>query len=468
MRIKRRVAAGFCAVALMAALVAFPLRARAAAALPVIGYAATITAFLVACGIYPFENENGENFGEWGARKLTDLWNTYITEVYPQSEGAQLISDVKSFYANGGYMVMAADTWSRLREFAGWIVQKYSMADNQLDVRVGKSKIGLCLLPVFSGSPSRAQLVAHGLRPHLSEDIFVGASISDVYCYLVSGSEYYTLEFVSKEPFTCYILASYVKQYSPNHPREYISDGHYFSYYETYQLFAVYNTPADYLASFSGDIPIFPSSGGLGIALSRLFELSDVIFEGIMADTSVVQLLDELPEGVEMGGLAVAGAGAGADALEDVIASGVMERQKPTVRSVEVQIGEGTEVDTGTGAVAEETPSVITVTPSSVPLSVSDYSIPGLSGLFPFSIPWDIMRIWQALDAEPRFPLQDFSVTLDIPLLFGEHPPSVTFDLQSMPQVRQKVEDVAGIVRWCLYLVACIGFLVFVGGFIKF
>ena len=78
------------------------------------------------------------------------------------------------------------------------------------------------------------------------------------------------------------------------------------------------------------------------------------------------------------------------------------------------------------------------------------------------------MRIWQALGAEPRFPLQDFSLALDVPLLFGESPPVVRFDLASYPEaVSAKMDEVAGVVRYSLLLVACVGFLIFISQFIK-
>ena len=61
-------------------------------------------------------------------------------------------------------MVMAADTWARLREFAGWIVQKYSMSDNQSDIRVGEIDNGLFPVPSAPSHPSQVQVSASGLR----------------------------------------------------------------------------------------------------------------------------------------------------------------------------------------------------------------------------------------------------------------------------------------------------------------
>ncbi|MBQ6420476.1 MAG: hypothetical protein IJK02_05315, partial [Clostridia bacterium] len=215
------------------------------------------------------------------------------------------------------------------------------------------------------------------------------------------------------------------------------------------------------------DFPVYASAKAAIAAYAQA--LGNPTLKGVMADTSVVDLLGELPEGAEMGGLAVAGAGAGVDALEDVIESGVMERQKPAVRPVEVEIGEGAEVDADAGTVTEETPSVITITPESVPLSVSDYAVPGLHTLFPFSVPWDIARVWQALDAEPRWFLEDVVLTFPAPELWGGEPLVVTFRMEDMPQqLRDAVQGLAATVRAFLLIIACIGFLVFAVGFIKF
>lgn len=411
--IKRRVAAGLCAVALMAALVAFPLRARAMApALPAIGYATTIAAFLAACGIYPFQTETGESFGEWGARQLTELWDIYVTEVYPTSEAAQAINDVKSFYTSGGYMVMAADTWSRLRSFAGWIVSRFSVQSGRTDLELGESSLsGFAAFPAVVDFPlsTGAEIVSNGIK--------VGYSV------LNSVDVYYAV-YGSSEVYFCYYLEHYYRPSGPHLDGDYyfplVLSKAAFPFQKAYSSLKF--APPEYEAdspSYNGDIywstrgyPIKTSTliSGVPLYASRSAALAAFAgvtptLAGITADTgATIAIPDALPEGAEFGGLQVAGLGAGAtaQALEDVIEGGVMERQQPVVRPVEVEIGAGTDVDTETG---EVTGNAIVITPDSVVLSSSDFTLPrAISTVFPFSVPWDIMRVYQALDAEPAFP----------------------------------------------------------------
>lgn len=467
----------------MGALVGFPVRARAAApALPIIGYAATIAAFLAACGIYPFQDEHGQSFGEWGARKLTELWDTYINEVYPTSEAAQVISDVKSFYSNGGYMVMARDTWSRLRGFAGWITDKFGLASNQTDVALGvyESYPSIpCVLAsefsAMSNSDRRAYIRDNGL--------FLGWFKSD-YSYRVWALAYGTDEPVyaaicrvgtfgdgtpNYRPFFFSLSSARVlSAYDPNPNAGLYRDEGLANYGLTWGGITVYR----WELSASPVISTIP--GWVGFYESQREAVNDIYgtpptLAGTMADTGLISVPAELPESAEFGGLAVVGAGATAETLEDVIEQGVMERQRPVVRPVDVEIGVGIEVDAGTGTVAAELPDTIIITPDSVPLSLSDYSIPGLSELFPFSVPWDIMRIWQALDAEPRWFLEDYVLTWDIPELWGDAPLVVTFRMEDMPQqVQDAVQGLARTVRAFLLILACIGFLIFAVSFIKF
>lgn len=449
----------------MAALVGFPMRARAAApALPIIGYAATIAAFLAACGIYPFQDEHGQSFGEWGARKLTELWDTYITEIYPTSEAAQVISDVKSFYVNGGYITMARDTWDKLRSFAGWMQRKYALAANEVDVRIGESSYILLEVPTdsyilvtprISGSSSWSSGETKYRAKANNAGVFVGYYKSgNNFCGLMLSSNSFTWNYGWSNGYN-----------SGSNAGSSVAPG--YAYYYAYPTESKGESLKTIGSWYNPDIPWFDSKD----ALIDAFTGGNVNYTGIVADTGAVSVPDELPEGAEMGGLAVAGAGATAETLRDVIEQGVMERQRPIVKPVTVEIGEGTQVDAGTGTVAAELPDTITITPDSVPvpLSVSDYAVPGLSELFPFSVPWDIARVWQALDAEPRWFLEDYVLTWDIPELWGGAPLVVTFRMEDMPQqVQDAVQGLARTVRAFLLIIACIGFLIFAAGFIKF
>lgn len=396
--IKRRAVAGVCAVLLVLTLVAYPVRARAAStALAAVGVGVTVAAFLMACGVYPYAE--GESFAEWAAQDLEALWQQFT-----QAHATQVTySSIKAFVL-GGVLCYPRVTWDALRDFVAWIRDTFSLADDMADVAIGEYS-GAISLPVMLG-PSYSALSSGGYyagyqlsggQPYYG-DLHMAASRDGVYLAyvprLAAGGSNYLVYAISLNPFTDYTSYSsrsnYVSShYSANYGLTY--NGAVVHSYEHEEM-RVNQAPSDALivAAVRDAFPIV--FGGASE------------FSGIMADTGALSVPAALPEGAEFGGLQVAELGATAtpQALEDAIEAGVMERQQPVVRPLEVEIEAGIEVNTDTGAVTQN-PAIITS--DSVALSPSDFTLPrAISTVFPFSVPWDILRVYQALDAEPAFP----------------------------------------------------------------
>ena len=488
--LRRRLSAGLCAVVLMAALVAYPLRARAmvSATLAAVGGATVIAATLAACGIYPYASAGEGSFGEWGARALTDLLQKY-NEAHVES--AIRMEQVRA-YVVGRTLAVGREVWEKLRDFAQWLRDTYALTDNQTEVGLGEYVGGYPSLPVVASSLDSSgfqrefqtkamQLVKAGSGSQ-QWGLFGAASSSDVkFCFYDpwGNGEYSTIAFSTVKDTVIYIYRgsslTYWDSNSFTHStlsNEIFVDGTYY-YYGS----AGYWTKSNL---FVNGIQCL-GTGHDYSAFARSIYGMPKTFEGVTADTATVSVPAALPaeDDSEFVGLSVyPGTVSGVtdtpatsmtpQAVEEIIQQGVMSRERPVVRPVEIEVEAGTTVDTETGEVATESAESIVISPTTIPLQASDYAIPSLSSVFPFSIPWDIMRIWQALDAEPRFPLQDFSLTLDVPWLFGDAPPIVRFGLDAFPEtVAVKMDEVAGVVRYSLLLVACVGFLIFISQFIK-
>ena len=152
--------------------------------------------------------------------------------------------------------------------------------------------------------------------------------------------------------------------------------------------------------------------------------------------------------------------------VEQIIQQGVMLREKPVVRPVEVTVATGTDVDTETGAVTGEdtgvTIDVDTLEEQYIP-AVSELSVPQafldsiavtMQSKFPFCLPFDAMRILQAFAKEPETPV--FSLSVHDPFTGADY----IFVVDLSPW-----DDVAAMVR---QLEAIAFFVVFFLNFDKF
>lgn len=487
----KRLCALALALVLLVGAATVPARATAGVLATVAG-AAVVSAWLMACGIYPYVTQDGQSFGEWGAGELRDLWNSYIdsfVDGQAPSGATKETFDKISGFVTGKTIAIAKGAWSGLRAFTNWIINKFSVTDNQTGVQLSSYS-----LPGIDGVYRMRQLPT-GISSVAKEDVVLYGSASVQHSngyawYLCAGSGYDIYTFcnvsgstivetnISTYAGALYYAVSYNAStgvYDNSSFRSVRIASHY-SFVDGIYTYSGYRTLTNYSSSsWSVGYPQSVSGNFNDIAKPYSKRVitdtgQEVVSSAVIADTTTVSVPAELPETATYGGLTIPDAISGtAPAITDVIEQGVTEREKPIVRPTVVEIAEGIEVDAETGEIISDKPVV--VDESSIPLEVAAYQAPlsGLSSLFPFSIPWDIVRIFQALDAEPRFPLQDFSLTLDVPWLWGDAPPTVSFSLDSFPaKVQQTMDDVAAIVRAFLLIIACIGFLVFISQFLKF
>lgn len=430
MSVSRRVGAFLCALALILHLAFVPLRARAfAGVLPAVAAGTVVTAFLMASGIYPYEEQ--KEFAEYVSDNLSSLWSQYLdwrteNSMNPPVTGNELSS--LTGYLTQGVVAISRNVWNTLSEFTSWIVSHFSVTDNQTGVELGASVRDSFILPVFASTPTAEELQVSGfsMRDVNGRLMYLGVSASASGAVVARYSGNLCLvgpySFFNARPLYYWVvgtnslnsnsswvipsgyhvsLVDFITGVSPINfsPLEFSSRAALLDYFETY---------------FSDGVPSPP-------------------FSGITADMTTVSPPATLPADTPWRGLAVEGAGTAptVGAVEQVIQSGVTEREKPEVKVIEVELGANTDVDTETGAVTE---NPVVVTPESVVPAVSELIAPdsfvgmavnALQTKFPFCLPFDVVRILQAFVVPPDAPVisltfhdpftdEDYSVTVDL------------------------------------------------------
>lgn len=466
----RRLVCGLLACLLVLHLAFFPVRAKAtlaAGALTAVGFAVTVTAFLNLAGIYPFNPDTGEGltFPEWTDDALMKLVNLYNMA----HASAPLTQQTIKSYALGATIAIANEGWNRLRDFVSWIKETYAPADNQFDVVLGTVQSSALALPYYSSMPSASDLVATGFRAPCYSAQYWGTNLKfdnypvgvvactmsasgNAYLYFCSGTQSAGRDFgllstngsnFRQVGFPNTMTASdgtvlYVNNYVYTQADS--------SYIGTWQNLGIPYFPrtgengsmADYFASFIGQ-------SSVGQTLS-----------GIKADTAIVTtpaapVADSEFTGIQVGGL---GQGVTVDALEDVVESGVQNREQPTVRQVEVEIQVGTEVDSETGEVTE---NPVVVTPESVIPAVSEFFVPQefvdtmlttIRTKFPFCIPFHVLEIVSAFVVAPSAPV----ISLTFHDNFSDSDYTISVDLSPW-------DEVAAVVRQFETMLLLVGFL---------
>lgn len=362
--VARRAGAFFCSLLLLVTIALFPVRARAtlAGALTAVGFAVTVTAFLNLAGIYPFNPDTGEGltFPEWtddALQKLIDLYN--VAHV-----SAPLTQQTVKGYALGVTIAVANEGWNRLRDFVDWIKSEYAPADNVEGVQLGVvSEAGLAVPFVsapysFTETQGYDYIVANGMYVCQSRfnnnypvysafllafDNFSNASVF----YVRDSSGMIHVMVLSLSDFSSKVRGSYLagarkSVLSTSSSLSHITiDG---------AVYDVYGYTSYVYSVIDGSVP-----GGQIVydskfqALRAFFGLggSHGTFSGITADTATVTTPAAPAADSDFTGMQVAGLGQGAtvETLENVIESGVQNREQPTVRQVEVEVQAGTEVD---------------------------------------------------------------------------------------------------------------------------
>lgn len=456
----RRVAAGFCAAALVAALVLYPARARAAATavaagLTAVGFGVTVCAFLNAAGIYPFQDSSA-TFNAWTEGDLSELINQYNATnpdilITPQTIKA---------YLSGATICVVHNAWVGLRGFALWLRDTFALQDNQEGVQLGASQDSYVLLPIFSSMPNKSTFLSDSALLLDSPPHRYGASVLARACIFgrynsILGRMVYGAFVVSTVSGIIYSTTDDSYTISSGQTRNSISvDGVTYYYYigsSGYTLTDFYAPVYEYPGLSERD-----SCSSAYEEMVRYMYGDSTLSSGVYVDTTSVSVPDALPEDAQFGGLRVAGAsGLGVEAVEDIIEGGVIERQQPTVRSVEVTVAEGTEIDVETGAISgtggvviDEAEIVPAASVFAIPASlVSDFTY-ALQHKFPLCIPFDALRIVQAFVKTPSAP--EIRLTFTDPFSGTE----CNFVVSLSPW-----DDVAAVIRELQSLLLLVGFM---------
>lgn len=445
-RLGKRIPVVIVSLVLLLHFAVYPVaRARAAAVLPAVGAAITVAAFLNAFGIFPY-NAGDTTFGEWGAQNLADLWEQYVVDTGIQTTA---FNAIKAFVI-GNVLAYPKVTWQSLREFVQWIVDKFSVTDNQSGIILGSSD-SLYKMPFNTA----VAVAGYGNTLHRLF-VTVNSASDDVY-----GAWIYS------EPAFRFFLFS-----TSSFSASFFSDVSYFDgVYNGINYKYAYSSGSGSVVSVTHDsslassvrlvpldIPIFDSSYTFEDVVSVfLSSISDSPV--VVADTSTVSVPGELNPDSVFAGLRVSGLPAQTtiDAVEDAIEQGVQVRAQPVVELTEVELGEGTVVDTETGAItqnpgaviegeiAETVPGVDAFTP---PQSFIDTMINAVRTKFPFCIPFQIFEIIEAFVVPPSAPV--ISLTFHDPFTDADY--AVSVDLSPW-------DEVAAVVRQFETMILLVTFL---------
>lgn len=440
----KRVLAFLCTFLLVLDLALFPIRTHAAmsTALTAVGAAVTVSAFLAACGVYPYL-DGEQTFGEWGAQKLTTLWEEYIRGFQggqaPSGATLETFSTIKSFVVNGTLAITKA-TWDVLRGFAIWIVSNFQLTDNQTGLALTVGDNGYVTLPTVPEGATWDVVVERGfpIQLRVSDDsnywCIASETEADLYVAYVGSGNSWNFCFYSDCELPPIIMANtYRNKLSTISPKVYTHAGRPMYWIGTNSISLVSQTNTlkrnegiPYLERLSGDIH---SQGASDFAATCWEALYGTQWRsGIMVDTGNVTIPAALPDDKDWAGLQVTTAGR---SPVKVIEQGVTERNKPVVRPIEIEVPTGVELDTETGIITEDT---IVITPEDVVPTVEALSPPAsfLSALqttmttkFPFCLPFDLFKILQAFYVAPEAPIfhlsfhdpfsnSDFSIRVDL------------------------------------------------------
>lgn len=433
MKIWKRVLAFLCAALLIFNLALYPLRARATAGVLVAaGAAITVSAFLMACGIYPYV-EDGQSFGEWGAESLYDLWGQYVSSFedgqLPSGGTVETFNQIKSFVV-GNTLAIASGTWEMLRGFASWIVEKFKVQDNQTGVQLGVTITGRYEVPIIS-SASISDLRNQGVYIFKQGTTKYNLGSLDsgyymAYVYVSGSTSVYALRVFTRNTSNVNVV------YLANLSNSYVDDVTIVRDYGKDYSYGQVSTSA--MSTYVLDLPIYDTNDE---AVAAIFG-AEATFSGILADTTTITPLEPLPADTPWGGLSV-----GTSNPVGTVEQGVTDRTKPVVRPVEVEIGSGTDVDSETGEITE---NPVVITPEDVVPTVAALSPPAsfLSALqtavmtkFPFCLPFDLFKILQAFYVTPEAPV--FSLSFHDP--FSNSDFSITVDLSPWDEVAAVVRN---------------------------
>lgn len=445
------------------------------AALPALGWRDTVAAWLMTSGIYPTMTEDDPSFGGWADDRVVSLWNEFVDFVGDSTQATLEDLHNISSYLVDGVMTISKGKWGQLRSFTQFLRDKYALRDNQEGVQIGRID-DVVLIPSYSVAPTAQQLQDSGivLASNFSDSSrvlyalmyppvtgFTGTIVS-VRDASGSYSNYYVLfedQYGSNDYAVYYVsntngsFGSVSRGWNKN--RYYDNAGNIlFRYCRMGQHYQNLVGTGDFT-----DVPKFENEESAFIYFLDLINNGNP-FSGITANTTVVNTPAALPETSDYGGIRIAGTGEAVtvEALQELIQEAVIEGLQPIISVVGVDLAPDININPDNGDITQDP---IEITPDNIPMTQSDYMIPQLHTRFPFSIPWDVFNVLNALNAEPQRPYWDVSLTL--PGLFGEDIQiPFTIGVKDDSPVAVPMDRTAAVIRAFVLVLLCVGTLLVV------
>lgn len=357
---------------------------------------AVISAFLAACGIYLYDKgQEGSADGTYG--KVVELWGEFrdwYTQQFPSSPEPP--TDFNGFVTLGG-IYLSAKVFDLLSQFARWIKDKYSLGDND-DVNMGEG-IGNYLI---YGTSTYVGVTVDGNDVYITR--LTDDTISLQFGVWLDGSRTFFC-FASADgsvtPVGLEITVGNNGFGVSTQRRQYV--------YELLLLDYGHTNTYQVLDNIAVGIPVLSAYSNTPEVRQEIISGAGAGRDDVGVRTGVISIPQVIPDDAEAGGIYIPGVTDSTTPaeVEEIIEQSVITGEYPSIRPVPVEIQDGVTVtDNGVE------PGAIVIGSAQVPVPVTAYQIPDLNTVFPFCIPWDIYRIFLALNAEPRAPVFSFTLNL--------------------------------------------------------
>lgn len=440
------------------------------AALPSLGWRDTIAAWLMTSGIYPTMTEDDTSFGGWADNRVVSLWNEFVDFVGDSTQATlEDLYNISSYLVDG-VMTISKGKWGQLRSFTQFLRDKYALQDNQEGVQIGELIshgwdaviTSQYILMPYQPAPITWQMVQEfGLSVcndgfHWLSSCVEGGTPYKMYLARIGTEETFQATFISgatgQVRYSCGTGGGWFR--GDNLTSIYTYDGASYYYFQAGQ--------SNVLPTNGYTIPLYSTLDdfvsylvGANLLTQRLDD--ENIDNRINVDTTIVNTPAALPAESDYGGIRIAGTGEAVtvEALQELIQEAVIEGLQPIINVVGVDLAPDININPDNGDITQDP---IEITPDNIPMTQSDYMIPQLHTRFPFSIPWDVFNVLNALNAEPQRPYWDVSLTL--PGLFGEDVQiPFTIGVKDDSPVAAPMDRTAAVIRAFVFVLLCVGTL---------
>lgn len=427
------------------------------AALPALGWRDTVAAWLMASGIYPTMTEDDTSFGGWADDRVVSIWSEFVDYVGDSTQATlEDLYNISSYLVDG-VMTISKGRWGQLRNFTQFLRDKYALQDNQEGVKIQLNQISGAKLPTLDDNATAVQVKEAGWKADRQGSAFwyyAHVGTADTYCFFY-GNKTRPYRFFFSLSANQVELATYN---GDGLVRESLSQTYTYGNYTLYANYHSIVNAGSYIDGETTGLFFENIMDGLEYYESKgVFDGATISDDSLIVDTTIVNTPAALPAESDYGGIRIAGTGEAVtvEALQELIQEAVIEGLQPIINVVGVDLAPDININPDNGDITQDP---IEITPDNIPMTQSDYMIPQLHTRFPFSIPWDVFNVLNALNAEPQRPYWDVSLTL--PGLFGEDVQiPFTIGVKDDSPVAAPMDRTAAVIRAFVFVLLCVGTL---------